>query len=182
MGSLWKNLTLDSTRCLVNALVMGRVDYCNSSLYGLPRNNTNKLQRLQNMAARLITNTPRFCQITPVLCQLHWLPISVRIKFNVILTIFKAIHGLVPYYVQNLTEVKNNLRSNGELSLAPPTFKSKKTLGVRAFQVAESTLWNKLPSAFRMETWSISKLTTNVTFQRSLWFIDLQLLLWWLIN
>ena len=104
------------------------------------------------MAARLITNTPRFCQITPVLCQLHWLPISVRIKFNVILTIFKAIHGLVPYYVQNLIEVKNNLRSNGELSLAPPTFKSKKTLGVRAFQVAESTLWNKLPSAFRMET------------------------------
>ena len=99
------NLTLDSTRCLVHALVMGRVDYCNSLLYGLPRNNTNKLQRLQNMAARLITNTPRFCQITPVLCQLHWLPISVRIKFNVILTIFKAIHGLVPHYVQNLIEV-----------------------------------------------------------------------------
>ena len=70
-----KYLTLDSTRCLVHTLVMGRVDYCNSLLYGLPRNNINKLQRLQNMAARLITNTPRFCHITPVLCQLHWLPI-----------------------------------------------------------------------------------------------------------
>ena len=78
-------LTLNSTRCLVHALVMGRVDYCNSLLYGLATNNINKLQRVQNMAARLITNTPRFCHITPVLCQLHWLPIGVRIKFKVIL-------------------------------------------------------------------------------------------------
>ena len=46
-----KYLTLDSTRCLVHTLVMGRVDYCNSLLYGLPRNNINKLQCPQNMAA-----------------------------------------------------------------------------------------------------------------------------------
>ena len=126
-----KYLTLYSTRCLVHELVMGRADYCNSLLYGLPRSNINKLQRLQNMAARLITNIPRFCHITPVLCQLHWLPIGVRIKFKVILITLKAIHGLVTYYTQSLMEVKEtsfyNLKSNDELLLAPPTFKSKKT-------------------------------------------------------
>ena len=73
-----------------------------------------------------------------------------------ILITFKAIHGLVPYYVESLIEVKekssHNLRSNDVLLLAPPTFKSKKTLGDRAFQVAAPTLWNKLLSALRMET------------------------------
>ena len=38
-----------------------------------------------------------FCHVTPVLCQLLWLPIGVRIKFKVIGITFKAIHGLVPY-------------------------------------------------------------------------------------
>ena len=73
-----------------------------------------------------------------------------------ILITFKAIHGLVPYYIQNLIEVKEkssyNLRSNDELLLAPPKFKSKKTLGDRAFQKAATTLWNKLSSVLRMET------------------------------
>ena len=60
----------------------------------------------------------------------------------------------IPY--KNLIEVKEkssyNLGSNDELLLATPTFKSKKTLGDRAFKVAAPTLWNKLPSALRMET------------------------------
>ena len=73
--------------CLVHTLVMGRVDYCNSV--------NNMLQRLQDMAARLVTNTPQFCQITPVLCQLLWLPISVRIKFKVILVTSKAIYNTI---------------------------------------------------------------------------------------
>ena len=98
---------------------MGCLDYCNSLLYDLPRKNVNKLQCPQNMAARLIRNTPRFCQITPVLYQLHWLAISARIKFKVILIRCKAIHGLVPYYMQNLIEVKEtssyNFRSNDKL-------------------------------------------------------------------
>ena len=134
--------------CLVHTLVMGRVDYCNSV--------NNMLQRLQDMAARLVTNTPQFCQITPVLYQLHWLAISVRIKFKVILITLKAIDGLVPYYIQSLIEVKEkssyNLKSNDGLLLAPPTFKSKKTISDRTFQVTAPTLWNKLLSVLRMET------------------------------
>ena len=98
---------------VIYPLVMGCVDYCNSLLYSLPRNNINQLQHPQNMTARLIRNTPRFCQITPVLYQLHWLPISVRIKFRVIRIRFKPIHGLVPYSIQKFN------RSQGEVLLQP---------------------------------------------------------------
>ena len=80
---------------LIYPVVMGCLDYCNSLLYGLQRNNVNKLQCPQNMAASLMRNFVRFCQITPVLYQLHWLAISVRIKFKVILLRFKAIYGEV---------------------------------------------------------------------------------------
>ena len=62
---------------------------------------------------------------------------------------YKAIHGLSPDYIKSLVQVKKkslyNLRFKDELLLAPPTFKSNKTTGDRAFQVAAPTEWNKLP-------------------------------------
>jgi hypothetical protein len=62
-----KSLTYESTHKLVHALVIGHLDYCNSLFYGLPANQINKLQRTQNAAARLLSNTSRFCHISPVM-------------------------------------------------------------------------------------------------------------------
>ena len=102
------------------------------------------LQRLQNMAARFICKCTRFCRITPLLFKLHWLPVKLRIKYKLLLMTYKALHGLSPEYIQSLAQVKKksryNLRSNDELLLAPPTFKSNKTTGDRAFQVAARSL------------------------------------------
>ena len=68
---------------------------------------------------------------------------------------YKAIHGPSPDYIQSLAQVKRkslyNLRSNDEVLLAPPTFKSNKTTGDRAFQVAAPFEWNKLPKSLRLE-------------------------------
>ena len=87
--------------------------------------------------------------------KLHWLPVKLRIKYKILLMTFKAIHGLSPDYIKSLVQVKKkslyNLRSNDEVLLAPPTFKSSKTTGDRAFQVAAPFEWNKLPKSLRLE-------------------------------
>ena len=70
------------------AFIIGRIDYCNSLLFGLPSVHVLKLQPLQNAAARLISNVPRYSHITPVLCSLHWLPVKFRIDFKILLFYF----------------------------------------------------------------------------------------------
>ena len=62
----------------------------------------NKLQRVQNAAARLITGTAKFSRITPMLRSLHWLPIKQRVRFKMLILVFKAINGLSPNYISNL--------------------------------------------------------------------------------
>ena len=82
LGGFKKFLSKDTTRTLVNALVTSRLDYCNSLLYGLQAIYLNKLQCVQNTAARLICNISRFDHITPALYKLHWLAIKSRIDLQ----------------------------------------------------------------------------------------------------
>ena len=83
----------------------------NSILYGLPVTELNKLQRVQNVAARLISRTPKSHHITPILQQLHWLPVKDRISFKLLLLTFKALHGLAPIYISELIKPYNPSRS-----------------------------------------------------------------------
>ena len=145
-----KYLSKDSTRTLVHAFITARIDYCN----GLPASHLNKLQRIQNSAARLVCSLPRFCHITPTLFSLHWLPVCFRIEFKLLILAFKAIHGLAPQYITDLINVKQQfgrmmLRSQSELQLLPPRTITKKTLGDRSFMASAPKLWNRLPSNIR---------------------------------
>ena len=150
-----KYLSQEATATLVHAFITSRTDYCNSLLYGLPDNQLVKIQRVLNAAARLVCNAPRFCHITPIMRDLHWLPIRARINFKVLLLTFKALHGLAPQYLQSLISIKTscyNLRGSNTLLLAMPSVKSKATLGDRAFAVAAPSLWNSLLSELRSIT------------------------------
>ena len=60
---------------IVSAFAISRIDYCNSILYGLPTIDHEKLQWVQNIAACLITGSSLRDHITPVLKNLHWLPL-----------------------------------------------------------------------------------------------------------
>ena len=70
---------------IIHAFTISKLEYCESLLYDLPTIHVNKLQRVQNAAARLETNTLRVCHITPILKDLHWVPIKNRIEFKIVL-------------------------------------------------------------------------------------------------
>ena len=74
-----KYLTQESSEIAVHAFITSKLDFCNSLLYGCRQMRLKKLQYVQNTAARIVTQTRKFDHITPVLFDLHWLPVSYRI-------------------------------------------------------------------------------------------------------
>ena len=112
---------------------------------------TDRLQLVQNAAARMITKTRKREHITPVLASLHWLPVVFRIDFKILLLVFKALNGLAPsYLVECLPRYVPNrtLRSSSAGLLEVPTMAYKK-YGEAAFCFYGPTAWNKLPVYIR---------------------------------
>ena len=148
-----KYLSRDSLLTLIRAFITIRLDYCNSFLYGLPKSQIAKLQRIQNAAARLAMNIGKYSHVTPALYDLHWLPVRARIHFKILVLTFKAIHRLAPPYISDLISVRPkssyNLRSNSSLLLEPPKEKMLATLGARSFYAAAPCLWNSLTPELR---------------------------------
>ena len=156
ISRITKFLSLEVPKTLVHAFVIPRVDYCNSLLYDIPASQVNKVQRVLNAAARLVCRSPRYCHISPLMLDLHWLPIRQRIHFKVLLFTFKPIHGIAPLYIQDLVLLKSqavySLRITRVILLAAPSIRTKVTLGDRSFQVAAPKLWNSLPHEIRAIT------------------------------
>ncbi|KAF7246169.1 THO complex subunit 1, partial [Varanus komodoensis] len=92
-------LEYDCLATVTHALVTSRLDFCNALYVGLPLKTVRTLQLVQNRAARLLTGTGRYAHMTPVLRQLHWLPIEARAQFKVLIMTYKALNGLGPGYL-----------------------------------------------------------------------------------
>ena len=97
-----KFLTPASPKLLVQGVIMAGIHYFNGLLHGVPAVRLSKLQRLQYSAARLITHTPRYCHITPLLLSLQWLPVKFRICHKIAVISFKTIHNVGPAFLSNL--------------------------------------------------------------------------------
>ncbi|XP_078319929.1 uncharacterized protein LOC144621107 [Crassostrea virginica] len=128
IGSIRPFITEDACKILVNSLVTSRLDYGNALLYGINKQLTNKLQRIQNTAARIITRTRKHDHITPVLINLHWLPVDHRILYKILLYVFKCLNNLAPGYLTELVIPYNPtraLRSETANLLTVPSVRTK---------------------------------------------------------
>ena len=143
-------IDLDSAKLVANALVTSRIDYCNSLLYGAGKGLIGKLQLVQNSLARaVVPSCKRSHHISPVLQQLHWLPVERRVDFKVALLTFKVLSNNEPSYLRDLIQpvAYSSRRSAGKNLLQRPFVKSE--MGRRSFSFSAPTVWNSLPQHVR---------------------------------
>ena len=142
-----QNISDDAAATLVHAFISSKLDNLNSLLVGVPDYVIRKLQMIQNNAARLVLRKRRRDHVTPMLKELHWLPVKSRIQYKVCLLTYKALNNSAPKYISELLSYyhpRRALRSaaRGLLCQKVPCLK---TAGGRAFSVVAPEMWNGLP-------------------------------------
>ena len=140
-----RSLSDDTKKTLVQSFVSCRLDYCNVLLFGISGGLIQRLQSVQNAAARLVTGAPRRDHITPVLRQLHWLPVKQRGWFQIGAWSCSAVTvGRLSTRHGRRTSTSQVFR---RLHMCRPTDQSQ--IGDRSFSVAGPRLWNNLPTEIR---------------------------------
>ena len=149
-----KYISKEACESLIHAMITSRIDYANSVLAGVPQSELSRLQRIQNMAAKVIFQKRRYDHVTPLMMELHWLPIKERIDFKLLMFTHKAIFGEAPGYIKELVTLyvpPRRLRSMDNPNLlVVPRYRTER-YGARAFSSVAPRLWNALPPSIRTE-------------------------------
>lgn len=167
LGKLRPCLDIPTANLVAVSLVHSRLDYCNAVLWGIPDTQLNRLQHVQNVAARIVLRSTRSTHTTPLLKELHWLPVKLRIEFKLLCHVHSCVHGTAPQYLSELLPLHRpvrSLRSSSRLLVSLPGYHdntNKKRLGARSFRSCAPTLWNKLPR-------SLQEISSLAAFKRRL--------------
>ena len=154
LGKIRNLLSTKLANAIAVATVTSRLDYCNCCLWGITSDELNRLQKLQNSTARIVSKSKLYDHITPVLEKLHWLPVKKRIDFKILCITYQCIYGNAPIYLKECipryTPVRS-LRSSGQVLLKLPSVDdtNKVKYGKRSFQNSAPKLWNSLPAEIR---------------------------------
>ena len=142
IASIRPCLSAAATATLVNAHITSRLDYCNSVLYGVSSDQLERLQQVQNNAARLILRKRKRDHVTPLLMQLHWLPVKYRIQFKLATFAYRHFDSSFPQYLSESLvtyQPSCSLHSSLENFIVDPE-KGQKFAGERSFAHAAPSI------------------------------------------
>ena len=152
IASIRPYLSQSAAARLVAAMVISRLDYCNSVLIGLPADQIARLQRVQNNATRLVLKKRRTRDhVTPPVKELHWLPVTFRCQYKIATLAYRHFEGSLPPYLSSSLctyEPSRSLRSSNEKLLKIPK-RNLKSFGQRSFSFMAPSLWNSLLATLR---------------------------------
>ena len=134
--------TKDQLTIIVNSLIACKLDYCNAVYYGVNEQLLQELQRVQNAAAKTVVGLYKYDHVGNTLKDLHWLPVKQRIKYKILLLVFKCLNSMGPQYLSTNLNYANIIGQN--VQLQEPMMNS--VYGDRAFVMAGPKLWNMLPN------------------------------------
>ena len=145
IGKIRSVLSTDAANKLAISLILSRLDYCNSLPASIPYNKLNKLQRIQNHAARLVLLKSRHASAIALLRTLHWLPQKARIQYKFACLCFQCTYQKsMPPYISDLLHPYCPFRAlrSPDTSLLTVLRFSLETFGKRSFFIFGPTVWN----------------------------------------
>ena len=147
VGSVRRYLSSEDTKILVSSLLLSRLDYRNALLAGSPQVLLDKIQTASNCSAGLIFKAPKSAHITPLLYDLHWLPISSLIQYKIALISFNVVSAPAPPYLSELFRLYSprSLRSASDTRIFRVPRMGRRTLWERSSQYIGPVIWTSFP-------------------------------------
>ena len=152
INKIRKYLSDCGAKTLIQALVMSRMDYCNSIHHGLPIKLLKKNPTSTKRGSTGNHENEKHDHISPILRDLHWLPIKKRTNYKMMVLAFNALNEQGPSYIADfftLYKPNRSLRSESNTSLVPVHGQSIQ-INTRLMNCGVSTTWNSLPNELRL--------------------------------
>ena len=104
-------LTPSVAKTIATSFIGSKLDYCKSVLFNVTDKEISKLHDVPNCLARVVTKSPRFCHITPLLKSLHWSPVRYRIKSKLCSLNYQALTSGQQVYIRNMLQPSRKVRT-----------------------------------------------------------------------